>query len=498
MSYIDVDKFSFDDEKLRGFIITNVDDSKINITDVQVTFQKNRAIVFNIVIDDVKAIKYLNKESVKIIKGVYYHYSFIATVVSSQDIGMHSPFFTYNIIIDLINFSKDETFFINSKEKYNLEITPTQNMLKYMDRRKQDDLFKFENITFNDYNFKYRHLLELNSLIYNTPILIENVIIKNETTKNILFQSQNVNDDLINKLSENYPLLKNSHFTCSLDKYLDRYIEFKNTLNTLDLLLKIYFISDIFNGKEYYHLHDISGCIDLFDGIFYKLDGEKENITRHCKSKNCQQKYSFDKEYSLSYKINFILNKLEPELKKYKLDNDETQAKILSDFRNMIRHQLPFKEYDLNKLYTFSRGVLKLYIIKYILKIDKEDYNLNRLLSDFNIYPLVKHRYKYLNNEIIIYNTKLDNYGNKILSENTTYYQTLISYPLFSKAKPDDFIYDDSFVKEIKKIYIDNNDKIRRALKFFGIITMDKSILQSNDEIYYLDIEYDELMNNLS
>jgi len=497
MSYIDVNKFSFNDEQLRGFVLSDIDELKINITDIKVVFQKNRAIVFNIVIDDVKTIKYLNKESVKIIKGAYYHYLFIATVESSQNIGMHSPFFTYNIIIDLIDFSKDETFFINSDEKYNLAITPTQNMIKYMDRRKQDDLFKFENITFDDYNLKYRHLLELNSLIYNTPILIEKVIIKNETTRSILFQSQNVNEYIINKLLENYPLLKNGHFTCNLDKYLDNFVEFKNSQNTLDLLLKVYFLSDIFNGKENYHLNDISGFIDLFDGVFYKLDGEKENVTRYCKSKNCQQEYSFDKEYSLGHKINFILDKLEPELKKYKLDNDETQAKILSSFRNMIRHQLPFKQYDLNKLYTFSMGVLKLYIIKYILKVDEEDYDLNRLLADFNIYPLIKHKYKYLNKEIIIYNTTLDNYGNKILSENTTYYQTLISNPLFNKAKPIDFIYDDSFVKEIKKIYIDDSDNIRKALIFFGIITMDKSILQGKDETYYLDIEYDELMDNI-
>ncbi|MBL0687166.1 MAG: hypothetical protein JJV94_05015 [Sulfurospirillum sp.] len=498
MSYLDVNKFSFDDESLRGFTLSDIDELKTNITDVKVVFQKNRAIVFNIVIDDVNTIKYLNKESVKIIKGSYYHYSFIATVESSKHAGVHPPFFTCNIVIDLIDFSKDETFFINSDEKYNLEIIPTKNMIKYMDRIKQDNLFKFENIDFNDYNLKYRHLLKLNSLIYNTPILIEKVIIKNETTINILFESQNVNEYQISKLLENYPILKNYHFTCNLDKYLDNFVEFTSSQNTLDLLLKVYFLSDVFNGKEDYHLNDISGFIDLFDGVFYKLDGKKENVTRHCKSKNCETEYSFDKEYSLGHKINFILDKLEPELKKYKLDTDETQAKILSSFRNMTRHQLLFKKYDLNKLYTFSMGLLKLYIIKYILKIDKKDYNLNSLLSDFNIYPLVKHKYKYLNHEIIIYNTKLDNYGNKILNENSTYYQTLISNPLFNKAKPTDFIYDDSFVKEIKKIYIDNNDEIRSALIFFGIITMDKSILQNNDNPYYLDITYDELMNNLN
>ena len=486
MSYLDVNKFSFDNEELRGFILSDIDELKINITDIKVVFQKNRAIVFNIVIDDVKTIKYLNKESIKIIKGAYYHYSFIATVESSQNIGMHSPFFTYNIIIDLIDFSKDETFFINSDEKYNLEITPTQNMIKYMDRRKQDDLFKFENITFDDYNLQYRHLLELNSLIYNTPILIEKVIIKNETTRNILFQSQNVNEYLINKLLENYPLLKNGHFTCNLDKYLDNFVEFKNSQNTINLLLKIYLIDDMFSGKENYNLNDISGFIDLFDGIFIKLK-ELENIT-------ITQEIRFE---NFEKKIIYVLNKIDTELNEYIITDDETLSKYLQEFRHMIRHQHPFKQYDLNKLYTFSIGVLKLYIIKYILKINKEDYDLNRLLSDFNIYPLVKHKYKYLNKEIIIYNTTLDNYGNKILNENTTYYQTLISNPLFSKAKPTDFIYDDSFVKEIKKIYIDDSDNIRRALIFFGIITMDKSILQGNDETYYLDIEYDELMDNI-
>jgi hypothetical protein len=495
MSYLDVTKFSFDEKELRGFVISTIDESKTNITDIKVVFQKNRAIVFNIIVDDVKIIKYLNQKSVKNIKGVYYHYSFLAIVESIQNMGMYSPFFTYNIVINLIDFSKDKTFFINSNKKYNLEIIPTKNMIKYMDRRKQNNLFKFENKSFNDYHLKYRYLLEFNSFIYDAPILIEKVIIKTETTRNILFQSQNTNEHRINQLLENYPLLRNGHFTYNLDKYLDNFVKFKNSQNTLDLLLKMYFLDMLLNNERHINLNDISGFIDLFDGIFYKLDGKKENVTRKCKSEDCQQKHSFDKEYPLAHKIDFILDKLEPELQNYKIDNDKTLTNILASFRNMIRHQRSFKLYNLEKLLVFTKGVLRLYIIKYILEIAKEDYDLNTLLRDFNIYPLVKHKYKYLDKEIIIYNISLDNYGHKILSENSTYYQTLISNPLFSKLKPTDFIYDNSL--EIKKIYLDNDDLIGKALIFFGIVTMDMSILQSDNTNFYLDIEYDKLMDRL-
>lgn len=407
MSYLDINKFSFNDKSLRGFSISCIDDYKINITDLEVVFQKNRAIVFNIIIEDIEIIKYLKNESPNIIMGNYYHYSFISIIESINNKGMHPPFYTYSIVIDLINFSKNKTFFINSDNKYELEIIPTENMTKYIKRIKQDNLLKFKNTTFSDYNLKYRHLIDLNSFIYNTPILIEKVIIKHNNTSNILFQSQNINEHLTNKFSEDYSILVNGHFTSQLDKYLDKFVELVKSKNTLYLLLNIYFISDIFNGKKDYHLNDISGFIDLFDGVFYQLEGKKEKITKYCKNEKCIQEFSFDKEYSLRYKIDFILDKLDPELKKYKLDTDKSLSKTLSAFRNMIRHQLPFKEFDLNKLYTFSKGVLRLYIIKYILNITNEDYDINRILSDFDIYPLVKHIYKYNNDEITIYNTPI-------------------------------------------------------------------------------------------
>lgn len=492
-----IQEFSFNDEVLRGFSLTDIDDYKTNITDVKVTLQKNRAIVFNIIIDDVEIIKYLNDESLKVIKGKYYHHSFIAIVDSVNNRGYHIPFFTYDIVIDLIDFSKDETFFINSNKRCSLEVIPTENMIKYIDRRKQDDLLKFENLTFDEYNSRYRHLLELNSFIYNTPILIDKVIVKNEKMHNILFQSQNINKDTINQLSDHYPLLRNGHFTLNLDKYLDNFLKFRKSQNTLDLLLKVYFISDTFRGKEDYHLNDISGFIDLFDGVFYSLGGEvekKEFICSECNKKKKTKK----KVKSLSDKIDFVIDKLEPSLKLYEIDPEQKQSQILSNFRNRIRHpKSKLEEFNLNKLFTFSIGVLRLYVIKYILKVDVQDYDINRILSDFNIYPLVKHKYNGFNKDIIIYSTKLDNYGHNNLSENSVYYKTLISSPLFSKAKPSDFIYDSEAVEEIKKIYIDDNDKVRRALIFFGIITMDKSILQSSDKTYYLDIEYDELMDNL-
>ena len=91
MSYLDVNKFSFDNEELRGFILSDIDELKINITDIKVVFQKNRAIVFNIVIDDVKTIKYLNKESVK----NTYLYASSLVVTCTTKITSLSSYFLY-------------------------------------------------------------------------------------------------------------------------------------------------------------------------------------------------------------------------------------------------------------------------------------------------------------------------------------------------------------------------------------------------------------------
>ncbi len=71
------------------------------------------------------------------------------------------------------------------------------------------------------------------------------------------------------------------------------------------MLLNLYLISEIFSGKSQYNLNDISGFIDLFDGIFKKIDGKKEKLNRKCKQCNFENR--FEKEYSLKFKIDYIL-----------------------------------------------------------------------------------------------------------------------------------------------------------------------------------------------
>lgn len=489
MSYLDVNKFSFNGEEIRGFIINDIDEITLNITDIKVTFQKNRAIVFNIIIDNVDTIKYLNKTiSINLIKGEYYHYKFMATVDNFNNRGLHSPFYTYDIVVDLIDFSKNDNFFINSNSKIHLQIIPTENMVDYMKRVKKEELLNFNDVTYQKYSSELKYLLELNSLIYGTSILIEKVLLKN----NVLFQSQNINEHTIQRLGEIYPLLKNGHFVPSLEKHLNNYIDFKNSKNTIDLLLKTYFIDDVVIGKENYNLNDISGFIDLFDGIFFNLKIELENI------KNSKtQRSKLDKEYDLKKKIEYILEKLEPNLKqfKYDIDQNEEVPEILSGFRNMIRHQKDFKEFDLHKIMDFSKGVLKLYIIKHILKINDTDYNIDRILTDFNIYPLIEHKYRYLNKEVTIYNTRpRESYLNKKLTDNT--FSALQQCEDFKDVKPEDFIYDDTQTKKLQMIYIDNEDKIRRALLFFGIVIYNKNILQEEKAAYPLTLTYNELMEN--
>lgn len=499
MSYLDISKFSFNDEILRGFKIINIDNLKINITDITVKFQKNRAIVFNIIIDDVNTINYLNKTgSINLITGEYYHYKFIATVDNFNNRGFHSPFFTYDIVIDLIELSKKDDFFINSKSNIQLQIIPTENMVKYMKRVNEEDLLKFNHISYEEYSLKLRYLLELNSLVYSTPILIERVILKHKQTTNILFQSQNIDENTVKRLDDIYPLLKNSHFVASLKEYLDSYIDFKNSKNTLNLLLKTYFIDDLIFGKENYNLNDISGFIDLFDGMFFKLNGtleKKEFICSKCATKKKTKK----KIRYLNEKIDFIINKLEPNLKefKYDIDKDDKLAKVLANFRNMIRHQKDFEEFNLHKIMDFSKGLLKLYIIKNILKINDTDYNIDRILTDFNIYPLVEHKYKYLDKEISIYNTYTkENHMHKKLTDNTVYFSALKTSNVFKNAKSEDFVYDQSKTKKIKMIYIDNEDRIRMALLFFGIVVFEKNILQEENTTYPLTLTYKELIKN--
>lgn len=318
-------------------------------------------------------------------------------------------------------------------------------MIHYMDRLDEKDLFSFKNISYEEYNKKYRYLVELNSFIYKTPILIEKLYFYNNNINNIVFQSQYIRVDIIKKLDEEFPLLRNSHFSSNLEKYLDNYLELKNEDDLLNILLCQYLVYDIFDGKIKYNLNDISGFIDLFDGIFIDLKIKIENISD---SKSQREKLS--KSSLLNQKIDYVLDKLEPSLKQYKINQDKNLIKVLSYFRNMVRHQKEYIKFDLEKCFVFAKGVLQLYVIKHILEISDKDYDINKILADFDIYPLVKHKYKYKNDEIIIYNTDI-NIQNPKLNENSVTYQTLISHEQFKDAQPDDFVYDESFTEEIKR-----------------------------------------------
>ena len=490
MAYIsNPHKFSFNDETLRGFVIEELNDEKIEISDIEVKFQINRAIVFDIVIDR----NDIDKNELKTIKGRFYKYNFFATIYEVENIGSNYPFFRYSLVIDLIEFSNKNIFFIQSEEKFDLEIIPTKNMIDFQERIDKKDLFVFKNITCEDYNKKYRYLLELNSFIYKTPILIEKLFFYQKNISNIVFQSQNINKDILNKLNQDFYLVLNSHFNANLEKYLDNFLELKKQDDLLNMLLNLYLISDLFSGKKQYNLNDISGFIDLFDGIFKKIDGkfiEKEFICKECDKKRKQN------DTSLEAKIDYILDFLEPELKKYEIDIDKNLTKALSSFRNMIRHQKPYEKFDLEKLIIFSESVLRLYVIKHILKMSSDDYNICRILYDFNIYPLVKHKYKYKEEDIIFYNTNLNN-ENWELSENSYIFSILKTDENFKDGKTDEFFYDKTFTKELKKIYIDDKDEIGNALKFSEILIYKNKIIQNEKISHRISLSYEEVIKKL-
>lgn len=115
MAYIsNVEKFSFNDETLRGFVIEKLDDEQFEISDIEVKFQKNRAIVFSVIIKEHK--NCFDKNSLKTIEGRFYKYRFFATVNKTEYIGSNYPFKRYRIIIDLIEFSKQNRFFLNHQK----------------------------------------------------------------------------------------------------------------------------------------------------------------------------------------------------------------------------------------------------------------------------------------------------------------------------------------------------------------------------------------------
>lgn len=535
MTFFNIEKdINFEDNEL-NCIISAINGIEINICNVELKFQKNRTIIFTIYSSES-----IFRDEIKNIKGTYFNYNFFATILENgnNDFSMLSNQYVY--IIDLIEFSKNDNFFINSKIKSKINMIPSKNFSDYIDdeiKRKNytcekqleeflkekninqidfskdrefisrkniielpmnsyiiDDyvvdikilnkdgelanLFHFQDITYEEYNSKLKYIMQLYSLVYGTPILIEKVFID----KAVLYQSQSFDARLIDRISNKNFFYRNNHFTISLYKYLDVFLSFKNSDSLLDILLIEYFLSEVFSGNDIVSLNDISGFIDLFDGIFFKLKVDLENINN---SKS--QRDALDRQFNLKQKIDYILEKIEPQLKKYKIDDDNNTAELLSNFRHDIRHQLNknveiFKNSSKKqKIYEFSHGVLKLYIISHILKIDSCDYNLYRMLSDLNIYPLVKHVYKYLDKEIVIYNTQIkENYMNKVLTDNTTYFLTLKENNEFKNTKAEDFIYDDTQTEELDKIYIDKEDKLRNAILFNGVIVYNNEIIKSD------------------
>lgn len=495
MAYIsNPNEISFNGESLRGFVIEEINDEKIEISDIEVKFQTNRAIVFDIVTDT----NYIDKNELKTIKGRFYSYKFFATIFSAthkaSNVGSSYLFFRYIIVIDLMEFSNKNIFFIQSEKKFDLKIIPTENMINFQKRVNKKDLLDFTNITYDEYDKKYKYLLDLYSFVYKTPVLIEKLFFYQKDISNIIFQSQELSEDILNELSENYNMLFNIHFNPNLEKYLDNYLELKKQDDLLNMLLNLYLISDLFSGKKQYNLNDISGFIDLFDGIFKKIDGKKEKLNRKCKQCNFENR--FEKEYSLKFKIDYILYYLEPELIKYEIDKDKNLSETLSNFRNMIRHQNPYKKFDLEKLIIFSEGVLRLYVIKHILEMSSDDYDIYKILSDFNIYPLVQHKYKYKNDEIIFYNTNINN-ENWELSEISLIFSILKTDENFKESQVGDFIYDKTFTKELKKIYIDNKDEIKHALDFSNILIYKNQIIQNEKTIHQISLTYDELIKKL-
>lgn len=495
MAYIsNPNEISFNGESLRGFVIEEINDEKIEINDIEVKFQINRAIVFDIVTDT----NYIDKNELKTIKGRFYSYKFFATIFSAthkaSNVGSSYLFFRYIIVIDLMEFSNKNIFFIQSEKKFDLKIIPTENMINFQKRVNKKDLFDFTNITYDEYDKKYKYLLDLYSFVYKTPVLIEKLFFYQKDISNIIFQSQELSEDILNELSENYNMLFNIHFNPNLEKYLDNYLELKKQDDLLNMLLNLYLISDLFSGKKQYNLNDISGFIDLFDGIFKKIDGKKEKLNRKCKQCNFENR--FEKEYSLKFKIDYILYYLEPELIKYEIDKDKNLSETLSNFRNMIRHQNPYKKFDLEKLIIFSEGVLRLYVIKHILEMSSDDYDIYKILSDFNIYPLVQHKYKYKEEEIIFYNTNLNNENWK-LSENSYIFSILKTDESLKDSQAEDFIYVENFTKELKKIYIDDKDEIGNALKLSDILIYKNKIIQNEKNIYKISLSYEEVIKKL-
>ena len=118
------------------------------------------------------------------------------------------------------------------------------------------------------------------------------------------------------------------------------------------------------------------------------------------------------------------------------------------------------------------------------------------MLSYFNIYPLVQHKYKYKEEEIIFYNTNLNNENWK-LSENSYIFSILKTDESLKDSQAEDFIYVENFTKELKKIYIDDKDEIGNALKLSDILIYKNKIIQNEKNIYKISLSYEEVIKKL-
>ena len=234
MNILDIKKDIDFTDNILNCILNEINGQEINISNVELKFQKNRTIIFTIYSNEL-----IFRDEIKNIKGVYFNYKFFATILESRNNDWLMPNNQYVYIVDLIEFCENDNFFINSETKFNLNIKPTKNFSDYIDdeiKRKNNkykkqlkevlkkkkinqinfpedrefinskniislpidsyiiddyvvdikilnkdeelaNLFYFKDITYEEYNSKIKYIMELYSLIYDIPILIEKVII---------------------------------------------------------------------------------------------------------------------------------------------------------------------------------------------------------------------------------------------------------------------------------------------------------------------------------
>lgn len=482
--YKEPNDFIFDNSEIRGFEIKSFLGENCHIVNIVVKFKSTRTIVFEIITDDRNVIsKLANKEINGKISGIYYDYKFLATIKKHRKIANNYKYNKYEIAVDLIEFGTKDVFFINSKDKFNIEIIPTNSLVEYSNDKKK---LKFEDITFEELKKKYIYIAELYSAIYKQHVMIEKIYCSNEINKNIIFRTQYIDDKLSNNLEGNiFMTIKNNHFSKDMHKYIDKYIDFKETETYLNLLLHNYLIYDLFDGKEIYTLNDISGFIDLFDGIFIDIKIKNKEVENTNNERN-----RLSRCFSLKEKIKYVLKQLELNLPKVHLHNNKEAFSILADFRNNIRHQKKYEHYNLDEIFIFSEGVLRLYFIKYILAINSNDYDIENVLAGFNIYNIIEYKFTYKDKEILLYSTS--SYIQKIkgLSSSCPVFKILKKEPYYLDITEKDLVYDESHTKKIKTIFLDENNEILYCIWNSGLFIMDKKILNIEDISFsYKDFE---------